>query len=588
MYDAVTIAGFRAAGYWRDDTLSGSVDRLAAERPDRVLITDGYAALTAAELRGQAYRLAAALLRLGVRAGDRVQVQLPNWNEFIVVYVALARIGAVLVPTMPIYRHDEVLYVLRHSGAKVSVVAAEFRGFDYPDMLQDIRASAPDLRHVISVRGGERPGVLRFEDLVGGTEVPDVSVLGEPPSADAPHCVIYTSGTESRPKGCLHTLNTITFTVHALGGQVMSMGRDDVMFMPSPITHATGLAMGVIAPLIQGAGVHLMDIWDAEAGLRRIAGHRCTMSMTATPFVQMTLDRLDADPAAAGQLATMRCWACAGAPIPEVMLRGWSQQVPGCSLLPVYGRSEGLLVTACTTDDTAGQVLSSDGRAFPGVVLEIRGEDGKPVPAGTEGEICHGGPGLMLGYWHDPELTAASIDGRGVSRSGDLGRVDEAGYLRVTGRIKDMIIRGGLNISAAEVENHLLAHPRIAAAAVVAAPDKRLGEKACAFVVARGEPPTLAELTDFLRLERRIAPQKLPEMLQVVDTLPTTMTGKVQKFLLRDQARALVDQLLPGDKPRPVRRKIFRRCRRGGRITVAFRSSTHSARTRSRVASPAQ
>ena len=155
MYDAVTIAGFRAAGYWRDDTLSGSVDRLAAERPDRVLITDGYAALTAAELRGQAYRLAAALLRLGVRAGDRVQVQLPNWNEFIVVYVALARIGAVLVPTMPIYRHDEVLYVLRHSGAKVSVVAAEFRGFDYPDMLQDIRASAPDLRHVISVRGGE-------------------------------------------------------------------------------------------------------------------------------------------------------------------------------------------------------------------------------------------------------------------------------------------------------------------------------------------------------------------------------------------------------------------------------------------------
>jgi acyl-CoA synthetase len=160
------------------------------------------------------------------------------------------------------------------------------------------------------------------------------------------------------------------------------------------------------------------------------------------------------------------------------------------------------------------------------VVLEITDEDGKPAPAGTEGEICHGGPGLMLGYWRDPELTAASIDDRGVSRSGDLGRVDEDGYLRVTGRIKDMIIRGGLNISAAEVENHLLAHPRVAAAAVVAAPGHRLGEKACAFVVARGEPPTLAELIDFLRRERRIAPQKLPEMLQVVDALPTTMTGQ--------------------------------------------------------------
>ena len=488
VYDAETVAGFRSAGYWRDDTLSASVDRLAEQ--DRVLLTDGYGALTAAQLREQAYRLAAALRRLGVEAGDRVQVQLPNWNEFVVVYVALARIGAVLVPTMPIYRHDEVLYVLRHSGAKVSVVAGEFRGFDYPDMIAEIRASAPELQHVISVRCGDRPGVLRFSDLIAGTGVPDASLLGEPPSADAPHCIIYTSGTESRPKGCLHTLNTITFTVHALGGEVLAMGPDDVMFMPSPITHATGLAMGVIAPLILGAGIHLMDIWDAEEGLRRIASHRCTMSMTATPFVQMTLDRLIADPASAAKLTTMRRWGCAGAPIPEVMLRGWSQQVPGCALLPVYGRSEGLLVTACSAGDSAEHVLSSDGRALPGVVLEIRDDDGKPVPAGTEGEICHGGPGLMLGYWQDAGLTAASIDARGVSRSGDLGRVDEEGYLRVTGRIKDMIIRGGLNISAAEVENHLLAHPRVAAAAVVAAPDKRLGEKACAFVVARGEPPS--------------------------------------------------------------------------------------------------
>ncbi len=239
VYDAEIVAGFRTAGYWRDETLSVSVDRLAGQ--DRFLLTDGYGVLTGAQLREQAYRLAAALRWLGVEAGDRVQVQLPNWNEFVVVYVALARIGAVLVPTMPIYRHDEVLYVLRHSGAKVSVVAGEFRGFDYPDMIGEIRASAPGLQHVISIRGSERSGVLRFEDLIAGTGVPDPSLLGEPPSADAPHCIIYTSGTESRPKGCLHTLNTITFTVHALGGEVMAMGPGDVMFMPSPITHATGL-----------------------------------------------------------------------------------------------------------------------------------------------------------------------------------------------------------------------------------------------------------------------------------------------------------------------------------------------------------
>ncbi len=171
VYDAETMAGFRAAGYWRDETLSASVDRLAGQ--DRVLLTDGYGALTGTQLREQAYWLAAALRWLGVEAGDRVQVQLPNWNEFVVVYVALARIGAVLVPTMPIYRHDEVPYILQHSGAKVSVVAGEFRGFDYPDMIADIRASAPELRHVISVRCGERSGVLRFEDLVAGTGAPD-------------------------------------------------------------------------------------------------------------------------------------------------------------------------------------------------------------------------------------------------------------------------------------------------------------------------------------------------------------------------------------------------------------------------------
>ena len=552
VYDRDTIARFRSAGFWRDEVLSASVDRLAAAQPDRVIVTDGYAELTAAQLRAQAWRLAAALAGLGVRAGDRVQVQLPNWNEFVVVYAALARIGAVLVPTMPIYRHDEVLYTLQHSGAKVSVVPGQFRGFDYPAMLADIRASAPDLQHVLTVRGDPRPGTQRLEDLIAGGTVPDNTVpdntvpdsrtLGPPPSADAPHCIIYTSGTESRPKGCLHTLNTITFTVHALGGQVMAMGPGDVMFMPSPVTHATGLAMGVIAPLILGAGIHLMDVWDPAAALDRIARYQCTLSMTATPFVQMILDRVLADPAAAAQLASIRCWACAGAPIPEVMLRGWSIHFPNGALLPVYGRSEGLLVTACSAGDSPTEVLSSDGRPFPGVVLEVRDDDGTTVQPGTEGEICHGGPGLMLGYWQDPELTARSVDAGGVSRSGDLGRVDEAGYLRVTGRIKDMIIRGGVNISAAEVENHLLAHPNVAAAAVVAAPDRRLGEKACAFIVARGDPPSLEELTGFLRTQRRIAPQKLPEMLQIVDSLPTTMTGKVQKFLLRDRARALAEQ----------------------------------------------
>ncbi|MEU3984024.1 AMP-binding protein [Streptomyces sp. NPDC026672] len=539
-YDEATIAGFRAHGHWRDEILSDYVDRWAAERPDAILVTDGDGALTALRLRDDAYRLARSLRRLGVGPGDRVQVQLPNWNEFVVAYVAIARIGAVLVPTMPIYRHDEVRYVLEHSQAKVSIVPGEFRKFDHPAMLADLRGSCP-VEHVITVRCGERDGALRYEDLITG-DVPGDDELGPPPAADDPHCVIYTSGTESRPKGCLHTLNTLTFTVHALGGSVLGLGPGDVMFMPSPVTHATGLAIGVAAPLILGSALHLMDVWEPRSALRRIAEHGCTTSMTATPFVQMVLGAILEEPESAALLRTMRRWICAGAPIPESMLDDWSEHLPGCTLLPVYGRSEGLLVTACSVGDSPAEILSSDGRPLPGVVLEIRDELGQVLPAGEEGEICHGGPGLMLGYWQDPERTAASIDRHGVSASGDLGRLDEDGYLRVTGRIKDLIIRGGTNISAAEVENHLITHPRVAQAAVVAVPDARLGEKACAFVVPRGQAPTLSELTDYLRGERRIATQKLPEMLQIVDELPTTSSGKIQKYVLRERAAAVAEQ----------------------------------------------
>ncbi len=539
VYSDATVAGFRASGYWHDEVLADCVERWAQHAPDRVVLTDGYSALTTAELLGSAYRLAAAFARLGVGAEDRVLVQLPNWNEFVVVYLAVARLGAVLVPQMPIYRHDEVAYAAQHAGAKVLVVPGEFRRFDHSAMALDIRESTPAVDLVVTVRAEAREGTVRFEDLVAGDEVPTAETLGPRPSADAPHCVIYTSGTESRPKGCLHTLNTVGFTVHELGSGVMAMAPGEVMFMPSPITHATGLAMGVTAPLILGAAVHLMDVWEPAAALDRIAEHRATMSMTATPFVQMILETLGEKPELASKLSTLRKWMCAGAPIPEVLLQRWSELVPDCALLPVYGRSEGLLVTACAASDPVEKVLSSDGRAFPGVALEIRDTSGAPVATGEEGEICHGGPGLMLAYWADPERTAASIDAAGISSSGDLGRLDADGYLRVTGRIKDLIIRGGTNISAAEVENHLLTYPAVAAVAVVAAPDARLGEKACAFVVARGTAPTLGELTDYLRHERLIAAQKLPEMLVIIDELPTTTTGKVQKFLLRERAKAL-------------------------------------------------
>jgi cyclohexanecarboxylate-CoA ligase/acyl-CoA synthetase len=532
-YSAETIAGFRASGFWRDGSLAAHLDRWAAERGDERAVTDGYGELTWAQLRGQAYRVAARLRGLGIEPGDRVQAQLPSWNEFVVLYAALARIGAVLVPSMPIYRGDEVRYAINHAEAKISVVTGTYRKFDYQAMIREIRGDCPTLEHVIAVRTDAGDDCLAWDDLIAGDspdDVPGDDVLGPVPHADDPHAIIYTSGTESRPKGCFHTFNTFGYTVHALGADVMGLGPGEVMFMPSPITHATGLAMGVTAPIVLGAGMHLMDHWEAGAALERIRDFRCTASMGATPFVQMILDAYDP---ATHDLSGMRCWATAGAPIPGPLLAEWRERVPSCALLPVYGRSEGLLITACRTDDDE-QALRSDGRALPGVTLRIASDDGGVAAPGEEGEICHGGPGLMLGYWRDPERTAASIGPDGVSATGDLGRIDERGYLKVTGRIKDLIIRGGTNISAGEVEDHLITHPKVASVAVVGMPDRVLGERACAFVVpAEGEPPTLEELTGYLRNERRIAVVKLPERLELIDALPMTATGKVQKFVLR-------------------------------------------------------
>lgn len=536
-HSSTAVAQYKQKGLWRNEALATKLEEWSTIQPGTVAVSDGDCQYTWLELKTNSDRFAVALQDLGVEPGDRVHVQLPNWSEFVIVYLALARIGAVLVPSMPIYRHEEIAYVLNHSEAKVSIVAGEFRQFDYPMMLAEIRDRCPTVRAVVAVRSDPRDGALSFADLLASVDEVDASRFGQLPDADATHAIIYTSGTESRPKGCEHTFNTLSFSAYGLGRDIMGLGPGDVMFMPSPVTHATGLVMGVTAPVMLGAAIHLMPVWDPVEALQRIAQFQCTASVTATPFVRMLLDARQNESA---DLSSLRVWVCAGAPIPESLLQEWRDTVPTTALLPLFGCSEGLIVTSCRFDDPPAKIISSDGRPLPQVRVEIRDEDGQVVPAGQEGEIWHGGPGLMLGYWRDPDLTDAQIDASAMKRSGDLGRIDAEGYLRVTGRIKDMIIRGGTNLSAREIEEHVLSHPKVRAVAVVGYPDVRLGEKACAFVVpsSHDDPPSLDQLTEYLRAERKIAVQKLPERLELADDLPTTATGKVQKFLLRQQVTA--------------------------------------------------
>jgi non-ribosomal peptide synthetase component E (peptide arylation enzyme) len=289
----------------------------------------------------------------------------------------------------------------------------------------------------------------------------------------------------------------------------------------------------VLLPLYVGASSHFMEKWDPADGLRRIKEHGLTAAVTATPFLQMLMKAYDP---AQHDASTLRLWVCAGAPIPGSAVRGAAELFPDCKVQSLYGRSENLVTTMCPVSDDPERSVTSDGRAWPPSRVQVVDGDGKEAPLGTEGDIAYLGPSHMLGYWANQEATEELFTPEGYSRSGDLGVMDGQGYVRVTGRSKDIIIRGGMNISAREVEDYLQANPLVANVAVVAMPDERLGEKCCAFVVPASEGATLdlETITDYLR-EQGVATQKLPERLEIVDELPTTATGKIQKHLLRAQ-----------------------------------------------------
>lgn len=532
-YDAESIRLFRDNGWWGGGSAAALLDRWADATPTRRFVSDGTTELDYATVRQRAHGLGAALLRSGVRPGDRVAMQLPNWAEFVVSYLAIARVGAVMVPIMTVYRHTEVDHVLRNSGAVAAITTGEFRGFDHAEMFRGLQKDCPALTTLVIARAAAGKGELAFDEACAS--ITDQAELGPHPAPDLPHVVVYTSGTESTAKGCVHTWNTLDFSGRGLARDVFQTRREDVMFMPSPVAHATGLVVGVLVPLSVGAETHLLDIWEPNEGLRRIERYRCTASATATPFVRMALD---AQRTAGRDLSSMRFWLCAGAPIPEALAVEFDEAFEGGVLMPLYGCTEIMAGTCCHSGDPLERRAGSDGSpALDGIRIKLVDGVGEEVATGEEGEICYWGPGAVLGYWRDPERTATTIDTEGWHHTGDLGRLDAQGYLRVSGRLKDIIIRGGTNISAAEVEGYVAAHPDVAQVAVVAYPDERLGERTCAVVVPKpGATPTLEDITEFLK-DRKISMQKLPEKLLLVDELPMTATGKVQKFLLRRQAR---------------------------------------------------
>jgi cyclohexanecarboxylate-CoA ligase len=526
----LTIARVRdctVRGLWRDETVERYLDRWATTRPGRTAMVDGAGRCTWAELARTVERVAHGLAAHGVTPGRVIACQLPNWSEFVVVLLAAARLGAVVNPIPPIYRASELRFMLNRLEAVVAVIPGVFRGFDHAAMLAALRPDVPCLEHVFVARGMPGPGMQPFGAL---TETPWEAREGRRslPGTDPNevHEVIFTSGTTGEPKGVMHTPNTVLANVYPVLER-LDLSERDVVLMSSTFAHQTGYLYGYCALLVLGGTGVWLDVWSAETAARLVERERVTFTMGATPFLR-DLTYVSGGP----DFSSLRVFISAGAPIPRPLVADARARL-GCAISPGWGMTENGLVTCVGPGDPEDKVLTTDGSPARGMELAIVDAEGRPLPPDAEGDLLVRGASQFVGYYKRPDFTRDSHTGDGWFRTGDRGRIDADGYLSITGRTKDLIIRGGENIPVAEVESVLFTHPKVAGVAVVGMPDPRLGERACAFVVPRGgEAPTLAELVAWLDAHQ-LARQKFPERLELVDEFPMTPSGKVQKYRLR-------------------------------------------------------
>jgi cyclohexanecarboxylate-CoA ligase len=518
---------YRRAGLWTDELVDGFVAGRATD--DAVALIDGEVSITHAGVERHVAAVAGALHELGIHQGDVVSWQLPNWWEAVVLHHGILRCGAVSNPIITTNRRRELEFILRQAGTKVLVHPAVFRRFDYVQMVADLAPELPALEHTVVVRGAVDGG-LAFDALL------DAEGLAAEVRRTAcdPALLMYTSGTTSDPKGVVHPHATL---VRENRGIVESWGLtcDDRIFMPSPVTHVTGLLYGVHLPSMVGIPVVLQDVWEPSAALELIERHRCTFLVAATPFLHGLTHSEDL---AARDVSSLRFVGCGGSDMPPRLIREAEANL-GATVARGYGSTEYPTATQGRVDDTLADRAQTDGRPAPWTELRIVDDEGHDLPVNVTGELIVRGPERFTGYLVPPPDEEV-FDADGWFATGDMASLDDHGHLTIQGRKKDIILRGGENISVKEVEDHLHAHPEIADVAIVAMPDPIMVERACAFVVATGDhAPTLPELAEYLT-SRGLSIQKVPERLERIDELPKNLAGKVQKSKLRERIEALL------------------------------------------------
>lgn len=517
---------------WSNKTILDYLKEAIEKYPEKTAIIDKKSRYTYKELGKLVDRVALGLLEIGLRKGDVISIQLPNWNEFVILHFAATRIGAISNPLIPIYRDREIGFMVKLAESKMIVVPEEFRGFNYSEMIERLKPQWPSLEHIFVIGEKVPEGMKSFSYLmdVPWEEQRDPSVLDQ--IALNPNEIteiIFTSGTTGEPKGVMHTHNTVTFASE-LWIDHFQLTPNDVIFMASTFAHQTGFLYGVRLPAIYGGSAVYQDIWNPEEFIQLIEKEKITFTTAATPFLQ---DTIQVNGIEKYDLSSLRYFAAIGAPIPRTLVKQARQKLPA-QILSGWGQTENGLVTLTLANDTEEKLTSTDGKAFPGLEVKVVDAVGNQLPPNVEGSLLVRGPSLFVGYLKRIELTRSEFDGEWFI-TGDRAMMDDDGYIRITGRNKDIIIRGGENIPVAYVENVLYEHPDVSVVQIVAMPDARLQEKACAFIsMKQGAAPLTFDAMKAFLAERGVAKQYWPEHLEVIDDFPRTPSGKIQKFRLRD------------------------------------------------------
>ncbi|MDT5067136.1 MAG: acyl-CoA synthetase [Mycobacterium sp.] len=516
-------------GFWDDSSLSALLTQDLRANPGQTVRLWSKTAprqLTFEQLHVLSQRVAAGLRAHGVRSGDRVVYQLPNGVEAAATFLGITALNAVLVPVAGFYGRKELVDIVNTTQASVLVMTARHGSRNYLEELRDSRAEMPTLETVVLC--GSPP----VSDAVAFGELVDIAPLGKTTQAapEDPCLFAFTSGTSGRSKAVIHTHRSLGAEVrHHLGAMVPRGATPQIM--ASPIAHAAGMTMGLLAPLHRGEPINYVDTFDIDFMLEVCARERLAPGGGAAVFLSALIDH----PGFTDEIAERMGYVVLGGSIvPQALVDKAAAR--GIAVLRCYGSTEHPTISSSLVSDTAEQRRSTDGRLLPGVEVVVKLADGSRAPAGVEGEIYSRGPDRSAGYL-DVRENADSFDSEGWLATGDVGILDMAGHLAITGRAKDLIIRNGYNVSPAEVENALLTCPGVGEVAVVGVPDEKTGERAVAFVTPTGSgAPTLADLTSHLAAMGMAKP-KWPEDLRIVDTFPRTASGKVQKYVLRNGLR---------------------------------------------------